>query len=65
MHIHYLKWVEQGTVANTRGGTVATTPKRNHQPEGLPLGREGVERAVSGEAGSIRVSISLSVLGDF
>lgn len=44
---------------------MATTPKRNHQPEGLPLGREGVERAVSGEAGSIRVSISLSVLGDF
>lgn len=44
---------------------MARTPKRNHQPEGLPLGREGVERAVSGEAGSIRVSISLSVLGDF
>ena len=44
---------------------MARTPKRNHQPEGLPLGREGVKRAVSGEAGSIRVSISLSVLGDF
>lgn len=57
--------MEQGTVSNTQGRTVARTPKRNHQPEGLPLGREGVERAVSGEAGSIRVSISLSVLDDF